>query len=401
MESYQRSNFIPTEASASKTDESRRFSVSTAVRTLVVLGVVASTAIFAYSSSGSTYHLSSLQRLQLAKSGRGHVRYSNLQTEEMKALFDEFKATYGKTYQTPEEESERFKAFVAFLSIADERNNIESSNGGTAVHGVTKFADRSDEEFKSLLGYKKDDKDAGKYAIRGELKTLTIDDYDNEKASSTSYVNWADTLTTAVKDQGYCGGCWAFSATSQIESDSIRAGYLTTEDELSPQQIISCDNIDAGCDGGWTEYAYYYVYEAGGLVSTDDYPYTSYYDQSGVCSTSSSENKLVTVDAYYTLDSEETMAAHVKTTGPLSICLDASTWSTYTSGIVKTCGTDVNHCVQVVGLNIDSTSDSSSYWIVRNSWGTSWGIDGYIYLEYGSDMCSITNDPTYVEVVQV
>lgn len=60
-----------------------------------------------------------------------------------------------------------------------------------------------------MLGYKKDNKDASKYAIRGETKTLTIDDYDKDKASSTSYVNWADTLTTAVKDQGYCGGCWA------------------------------------------------------------------------------------------------------------------------------------------------------------------------------------------------
>ena len=156
------------------------------------------------------------------------------------------------------------------------------------------------------------------------------------------------------------------------------------------------DNIDDGCNGGWTEYAYYYVYKSEGLVSSAQYPYRSYYDQSGTCGLTSAMDKLVTVNEYYTLDSEETMAAHIKTTGPLSICLDASTWSTYTSGVVTSCGTDVNHCVQLVGLNSDE-----GYWIVRNSWGTSWGIDGYIYLQYGSDMCSISNDPTYVEIVKV
>jgi len=202
-----------------------------------------------------------------------------------------------------------------------------------------------------------------------------------------------------VKDQGYCGSCWAFSATSQIESDSIRAGYLTTSDYLSEQQIVSCDTTDYGCDGGYTEYAYTYVYDNDGIVSATAYPYTSYWDTTGTCSYSASTmTTLVTVTdgTYYTLDSEVTMAAHVKTTGPLSICLDASDWASYVSGVVSTCGTDVDHCVQAVGLNSDD-----EYWIVRNSWGTTWGVEGYIYIEYGSDVCAITNDPTYVEITDL
>lgn len=102
------------------------------------------------------------------------------------------------------------------------------------------------------------------------------------KDSITS-VDWSDIYTTAVKDQGYCGSCWAFSATEQIESDSIRAGYLTTSDNLSPQQIVSCDTTDLGCGGGNPETAYMYVAKAGGLTSDSQYPYTSYWAVTGQC----------------------------------------------------------------------------------------------------------------------
>ena len=92
------------------------------------------------------------------------------------------------------------------------------------------------------------------------------------------------------------------------------------------------------------------------------------------------------------------MIDYVLGTGPLSVCLDASTWSSYTSGIVTAaaCGTDVDHCVQAVGLNEDD-----GYWIVRNSWGTSWGLDGYIWLELGTNACQITTDPSYVVPLKI
>ena len=83
-------------------------------------------------------------------------------------------------------------------------------------------------------------------------------------------------------------------------------------------------------------------------------------------------------------------------TGPLSVCLAASTWSSYTMGIVSTCSTDVDHCVQVTGYSADE-----SYWLVRNSWGTDWGMEGYILIESGVDMCEIAYDPLYVSVSAV
>jgi Papain family cysteine protease len=103
----------------------------------------------------------------------------------------------------------------------------------------------------------------------------------------------------------------------------------------------------------------------------------------------------VTVEEYYTVIGETSMTDYVLSTGPLSICVDASDWATYQSGIVATCGTDVDHCVQVVGVDT-----VKGYWKVRNTWGTTWGDEGYIYLKWGQNTCAIANDPTYVKVAK-
>eukprot|EP01034_Spumella_vulgaris_P023998 gene23998-30285_t len=203
-------------------------------------------------------------------------------------------------------------------------------------------------------------------------------------------VDWSGIYTTDVKDQGYCGSCWAFSATEQIESDAIRGGLIDTDTLLSPQQIVSCDSNDAGCDGGNPVYAYYYVYSNGGQTCDDAYPYTSYYDVSGDCT--SNWNPLVTITGYSMLSDEDSMVSYVLTTGPLSVCVDASDWYSYTSGILSSCGSSIDHCVQAVGVNTDD-----NYWKVRNSWGTSWGESGYIRLNLYADTCGITYLPTYVD----
>lgn len=310
------------------------------------------------------------------------IKYSGLDNNSIIQLFEEFKVKYNKTYQSVDEENIRYTYFRNFLQVIDNRNG----NDTLAVHGITKFADLSTDEFKKVsLGYK-----PSTIATNSE-KLVYLESYDGNE----TYINWADVYTTAVKDQGYCGSCWAFSATEQIESDAIRLGLLTTSDALSPEQIVQCDTIDDGCDGGNTETAFEYVKMAGGIESEDAYPYTSYYDVTGSC-TSNSADFLVTVDEYYSLADENAMITHIFSTGPISICLDASSWSSYVSGIITTCGMDVDHCVQAVGINMDE-----GYWIVRNSWGTEWGNEGYIWLEVGSNMCNIAYDPKYLQVSTV
>lgn len=345
------------------------------LRNIAIVSGCIAIALFMYSST----FISSLQESLSLDEIDTRIKYSILDDDTTIDLFEEFKIKYNKSYATIEEATLRYNYFNRFLELIDERNG----NDTYAVHGITKFADLSEEEFRKIsLGYK---------PIANANANAKIA-YTNKYEGTETYVNWANVYTTAVKDQGYCGSCWAFSATEQIESDAIRLGLLNITDALSPEQIVQCDSVDDGCDGGNTETAFEYVKTAGGIETNDEYPYTSYYDVTGTC-TAISSDFIVTVDEYYSIIDEVAMMSHIFSTGPISICLDASTWSSYVSGIITTCGLEVDHCVQAVGLNTEE-----GYWIVRNSWGTEWGNEGYIWLESGVNMCNIAYDPTYVDV---
>jgi len=199
-------------------------------------------------------------------------------------------------------------------------------------------------------------------------------------------------VLTPVKDQGQCGSCWAFSATEQIETDvAMATGHLYT---LAPQQIVSCDKTDLGCDGGNTETAYAYVAKSG-LEAESSYPYKSGDSgRSGTCKYSSGKT-VVSISSYSSVSktkrSEGKMLTQIQKS-PISVCVDATKWQTYSRGVLgKSCGTSLDHCVQAVGYNADQ-----GYWVVRNSWNTDWGVKGYIYVKEGIDACGIAKDATIV-----
>jgi C1A family cysteine protease len=164
---------------------------------------------------------------------------------------------------------------------------------------------------------------------------------------------------------------------------------------LSPEQITQCDTKSDGCQGGLSENAYNYVQKQGGIEQESDYPYTSGTGRTGKCHVDTSK-EVIAVKGYSTVKGEDSMASYVQSTGPLSVCVAASTWQFYTGGVVKRCGRQVDHCVQAVGVDV-----KGGYWKVRNSWGSDWGESGYIRLAYGENMCKITNDATYVKVEKV
>jgi C1A family cysteine protease len=279
---------------------------------------------------------------------------------------------------TVEEEEDRFNAFVSNLKLADMRNADETKG---AEHGVTKFMDLTPQEFKArYLGYSKANLPEGKHFVES-----------HPPLTSGAIQDWTGNYTTPVKNQGHCGSCWAFSATEQLESDAMRS--LGVSYVLSPEQITQCATKAYGCNGGWTEVAYAYVKSAGGIETDANYPYTSYNGVTGTCKATASKYVL-TVTSYSTLSSESSMASYVQTKGPLSICIDANNWNSYTGGIMSVCGNSVDHCVQAVGVD----ASTGGYWKVRNSWGTSWGEAGHIRLAYGKNTCAITNDPTYAVV---
>jgi len=251
----------------------------------------------------------------------------------------------------------------------------------SAEHGVTKFSDLTQQEFQEFyLGYRPNDPTS---QLHNAASRPTAGD-------PPSTFDWRSHpgVLTPVYNQEQCGSCWAFSAVENMESQWALAGYNLTS--LSVQQVVDCDTTDGGCNGGDTPTAYEYIQKAGGLESWKEYPYTAKngrcrFDKSGVVAQ-------ITGWEYAGKNDEAKMADYLATHGPVSICVDASNWNNYKKGILPAskCGNQLDHCVLAVGYDLDS-----KYWIVRNSWGTDWGVeDGFIYLEYGTNTCGLATEPT-------
>jgi len=294
--------------------------------------------------------------------------------------FAEFQHKYNKVYATDAEFQKRFEIFVNNLNNAE---LLQKREKGTATYGMTKFSDLSEEEFRSqYLMPKFSAKDAkpGKVAVFNK----TVD-------PKQSTFDWGTKgAITPVYNQGQCGSCWAFSATETIESYWFLAGNQLTQ--LAMQQIVDCDTTDQGCNGGWTYDAYQYVESAGGIEPLSDYPYTA---ETGTCQFNAQDIVAkVSGWQYVTQDKDENaMMSWVQQTGPLSICVDASSWSSYTGGVVSSCTDSLDHCVQLTGYG---TYSGQNAWNVRNSWGTDWGESGYIFLLIGQDTCGCAEVVTVV-----
>jgi cathepsin F len=161
---------------------------------------------------------------------------------------------------------------------------------------------------------------------------------------------------------------------------------------LAPQEIVDCDTVDQGCNGGDPPTAYQFVMQEGGMEDESDYPYTA---QDGTCNFQANLVKVTISNwQYATQNSDETtMQSNLASWGPLSICVDAEPWQDYTGGVLMAsdCSNQLDHCVQLVGYDM---TQSTPFWIVRNSWGTDWGEAGYIRLEYGTNTCGLTEEST-------
>jgi cathepsin F len=290
---------------------------------------------------------------------------------------------YGKHYDAVKFE-EKYNIFKANFETI-EKLNEKSPN---KVFGINKFADMTPEEFRK--GYLMPKNVVKK---RTSLSVSQDDLLLPKKVDVPDTFDWRKQgAVTKVKNQGQCGSCWAFSVCENVESVWIIATNASVDTiDLSPQQIVDCDRDDGGCDGGDTPTAYKYIIHAGGLESEKDYPYKA---RDGSCHFQSSKVVAkISSYKYATQNSkEDTMQQNLVSWAPLSICVDASSWQFYDGGVVTPddCGTDLDHCVQLIGY----ANDKGKYWIVRNSWGTDWGVDGYIYLKMGGDTCGCADEAT-------
>ncbi|XP_022984713.1 probable cysteine protease RD19D [Cucurbita maxima] len=301
-----------------------------------------------------------------------------------------FMEKYGKSYPTRKEYLHRLGIFAKNLVRAAEHQALDP----TAMHGVTQFSDLSEEEFELMF--------MGVRGGVGGAELLEMNQAEEMTAEGLpERFDWREKgAVTAVKMQGTCGSCWAFSTCGAVEgANFIATGKLLS---LSEQQLVDCDHTcdptdktacNNGCNGGLMTNAYKYLIQSGGLEEESSYPYTGH---RGECNFQS-HKIAVRVSNFTTIPiDEDQIAAHLVHRGPLAVGLNAVFMQTYIGGVScpLICGKRfVNHGVLLVGYGDEGFSilrfRKLPYWIIKNSWGERWGEQGYYRLCRGHGMCGM------------
>ncbi|KAJ8921565.1 hypothetical protein NQ315_010470 [Exocentrus adspersus] len=294
--------------------------------------------------------------------------------------WNQFKVKHGRSYRSRLETSKRFGIFKENLRKIEDHNNKFQRGEVSYNLAINKFADLTEEEFKARLNPHPITKVESQTTLTGVKNFDIPDEIDWNKKGAV----------TRVKDQGNCGGCWAFGATGALEAQYfLKTGQLVP---LSEQYLIDCSTgYNNGCKGGWIENAYLYIRDKG-IVTEESYPYE---EEDKVCRVNGTLFKHIGFVAVQ--QNEEVLKAAVANKGPVAVSIDASFLSLYGGGVFDNsdCNQTVtNHAVLVAGYG--TTEEGVDFWLVKNSWGADWGEDGYLKMSRNKDnQCAIASTPLY------
>jgi len=289
----------------------------------------------------------------------------------MRLEWSSYKAEHAKRYSL-KEDSFRFKIWAANKKMVEEHNAGYAAGEQTYWMALYEWSDWTQAEFEErMLGY-----------IPSDDNIPTVE-FEGEAPSSIDYRN--EGKVTPVKNQGQCGSCWAFSSTGCMEGMWMeKRGELIS---MSEQQMIDCG--EGGCNGGYMTNAWETVKD--GIESESTYPYTA---RDGSCHANSNNFVASNSGSRKVSHSESALEEAVASTGyPVSVAVAVgSSFQHYSGGIFSdpSCQyNQLNHAVLCVGYQ------HGSHFIVKNSWGGSWGESGYILMKQGENSCGIANDPMY------
>jgi len=314
------------------------------------------------------------------------LSYKDIIVEEWEA----FKIKHGKSYTDKSEENFRIKIFMENKHLIAKHNQRASNGLKSYSLAMNQFGDLLHHEFTSMMnGYKMD------YKINSSNGSTYLSPANVMVPSS---VDWRTKgYVTPVKNQGQCGSCWSFSSTGSLEGQHFRkTGKLVS---LSEQNLVDCSKSygNNGCEGGLMDYAFQYVRDNKGIDTETSYPYEAQDD-----SCRFNQRNIGATDTGFVdipQGSETKLKEAVATVGPVSVAIDASheSFQFYSHGVYdeQDCSSEsLDHGVLAVGYG--TTEEGLDYWIVKNSWGTTWGDEGYIKMSRNkNNQCGIASSASY------